>query len=216
MAINNTITFDPDTGIAYPVNVTINTGANFKSTFKVLKNNKNNFDFTGYTGSSQMTKSVSVGSSAFPKATFTVGFTSEAGGEFNISLGSTATGNLSEGRYVYDILVASNSVSTLTDVLFTSVAVGNTASIGTTSFTLNKVTNVAIGDSISVGSAISDEPVVGIATTTLSVTIGSASTSSSEILPGTAVTFTRVGSASTIYRIVTGNVLVQGGVSSAP
>ena len=40
MAINNTITFDPDTGIAYPVNVTINTGANFKSTFKVLKNNR--------------------------------------------------------------------------------------------------------------------------------------------------------------------------------
>jgi hypothetical protein len=56
-----------------------------------------------------MTKSVSIGSSAYPVATFNVGFTSAVGGKFNISLGSTATRTLNEGRYVYDILVSSAS-----------------------------------------------------------------------------------------------------------
>ena len=107
---NNTITFDPNDGVAYGVNLTINTGTDFQSTFKVLNpNNRSNYDFTGYSGSSQMTKSVSVGSTAFAAATFTVGFTSAYDGEFNISLGSTATRNLTGGRYVYDILVSSGS-----------------------------------------------------------------------------------------------------------
>ena len=35
---NNTITFDPNAGVAYGVNLTINTGADFNSTFKILKN----------------------------------------------------------------------------------------------------------------------------------------------------------------------------------
>ena len=69
---NNTITFDPDSGVAYGVNLTINSGADFKSTFAV-------------------------------------GFTSAAGGEFQISLGSTDTRNLKKGRHVYDILVSSGS-----------------------------------------------------------------------------------------------------------
>ena len=30
---NNTITFDPASGVAYSANLTVNTGANFKSTF---------------------------------------------------------------------------------------------------------------------------------------------------------------------------------------
>ncbi len=117
---NNTITFDPDDGVAYGVNVVINTGANFQSSFQILQNDKTNFDFstanavgiattTGWTGSSQMTKTVAVGSSAYPAATFTVGFTSAADGQFNISLGSTATSALNNGRYVYDILVSSGA-----------------------------------------------------------------------------------------------------------
>ena len=117
---NNTITFDPDDGVAYGVNVVINTGANFQSSFQILNNDKTNFDFstanavgiattTGWTGSSQMTKTVAVGSSAYPAATFTVGFTSAAGGKFSISLGSTQTRLLSGGRYWYDILVSSGA-----------------------------------------------------------------------------------------------------------
>ena len=106
---NNTITFDPDSGVAYGVNLTINSGADFKSTFAAIKPDKSAYNFTGYSGSSQMTKSVSIGATAGITTTFAVGFTSAAGGEFQISLGSTDTRNLKKGRHVYDILVSSGS-----------------------------------------------------------------------------------------------------------
>ena len=67
------------------------------------------FDFTGYTGSAQLAKSVAIGSSAHAIKTFEVGFTSAKGGEFRLSLGSTATRNIPEGRYVYDVLIGSGS-----------------------------------------------------------------------------------------------------------
>ena len=57
---NNTITFDPSVGVPYGVNLTIYQGADFKSSFKVLNNDRSNYNFTGYSGSAQMTKSVSV------------------------------------------------------------------------------------------------------------------------------------------------------------
>ena len=106
---NNTITFDPDAGIAYGVNLTILSGADFKSTFSVLKPDKSAYNFTGYSGSSQMTKSVAIGATLGISTTFNVGFTSAAAGEFQISLGSTDTRNLKTGRHVYDILVSSGS-----------------------------------------------------------------------------------------------------------
>jgi len=102
-------TFDPDAGVAYPINLTINTGATFKANFEVVSLANTAFNLTGYTGSSQMTKSVSIGSSSYPVTNFTVGFTSAAGGKFNISLGSTATRSLTEGRYIYDVLVSSGT-----------------------------------------------------------------------------------------------------------
>ena len=106
---NNTITFDPAAGVAYSANLTINTGANFKSTFKVINPDRSAFNLTGYTGSSEMVKSVAVGATNPATASFTVGFTSAAGGEFNLSMGSTTTRNIKPGRYVWDMLVSSGS-----------------------------------------------------------------------------------------------------------
>ena len=51
---NNTITFNPDSTETYGVNLVINTRTDFTSTFKVTRPDKSNFDFTSYTGSSQM------------------------------------------------------------------------------------------------------------------------------------------------------------------
>jgi hypothetical protein len=106
---NNTVTFDPTSGVAYGVNLVINTGASFVNDFSVFDVSGNPFNFTNWTGSSQMAKSVSVGSTSYAIKTFNVGFTSAANGKFNISLGSTNTRSLTEGRYVYDVLVSSGS-----------------------------------------------------------------------------------------------------------
>ena len=106
---HNTITFDPAAGVAYSANITINTAANFKSTFKVINPDRSAFNLTGYTGSSEMVKSVAVGATNPATASFTVGFTSAAGGEFNLSMGSTTTRSIKPGRYVWDMLVSSGS-----------------------------------------------------------------------------------------------------------
>ena len=212
---NQNITFDVASGTPYEANLTINGGANFSNIFTVKNPDSTAFDFTDYSGSSQMTKSVAVGSTGFPDATFTVGFTSAVEGKLEISLGSTATRSLAAGRYVYDILVNSASSSNTTNVLETAISVGSTAGIGTTTFTVNKVTNVAVGDSISIGDKLTDVPVVTVSTGN-TVEVGTAFTSSSQILPGTAVTFSRVSTASTIYRIVSGSIIVKAGISSAP
>ena len=212
---NQNITFDVASGTPYEANLTINGGANFSNIFTVKNPDSTAFDFTDYSGSSQMTKSVAVGSTGFPDATFTVGFTSAVDGKLEISLGSTATRSLAAGRYVYDILVNSASSSNTTDVLETAISVGSTAGIGTTTFTLNKVTNVAVGDSISIGDKLTEVPVVTVSTGN-TVEVGTAFTSSSQILPGTAVTFSRTSTTSTIYRIVSGSIIVKAGISSAP
>ena len=105
----HTITFDPTSGVAYGVNLVINTGATFNDSLTVKTTSGSAFNFDGWTGSSQLAKSVSIGSSYYAAATFTVGFTSSIGGKFDLSLGSTETRSLPEGRYVYDILVSSGS-----------------------------------------------------------------------------------------------------------
>ena len=46
-----------------------------------------------------------VGATTVPAATFTVGVTTA--GKITLALGSTATDNLSQGRYLYNVLVSS-------------------------------------------------------------------------------------------------------------
>jgi len=106
---SKTITFDPDAGVPRGVNLTIHTGADFVTNFTVQNTSSSAFNLTGYTGSAAMSKSVSVGATLGITTSFAVGFTSAAGGKFNISLGATATRSLKEGRYVYDILVSSGA-----------------------------------------------------------------------------------------------------------
>ncbi len=103
------ITFDPSAGVPYAANLTIFGGANFSADFTVVDTGNAAYNFTGWTGSAQLAKSVSVGATMGALATFNVGFTSAYDGKFNLSLGSTATGNLKEGRYVYNVLVSSGT-----------------------------------------------------------------------------------------------------------
>ena len=86
------ITFDPEAGVAYPCDLIMNVGADFSATFNVVDTSNTGFNFSttnsvglntvsGWTGSSQMTKSTAIG--------------------------STATRSINAGRYVYDVLVGS-------------------------------------------------------------------------------------------------------------
>ena len=118
----NTLTFDPSSGVAYGVNLTLNTGADLDADYTVVVTSGTAFDFssdnavaigtaavTDGPGSAQLAKSIAIGSSQHALATFEVGFTSAKGGEFRLSLVSTVTRTLSEGRYVYDVLVSSGA-----------------------------------------------------------------------------------------------------------
>jgi hypothetical protein len=105
----HTITFNPLSGVSYVSNLVINTGSDFKDTFSVKGIDGSPFNMSGWTLSSQMAKSVSIGSSMNPLATFNVGFTSASSGKFYISLNSSMTRNLKEGRFVYDVLVSSGT-----------------------------------------------------------------------------------------------------------
>ena len=100
------ITFDPDSGVPYGVNLTIQGGSDFNANLNVYTTANAAFDLTGYTGSSAMSKSVAVGATLGITTSFTVGFTSAYDGKMKISLGSTSTRSLNEGRYVYDVIVA--------------------------------------------------------------------------------------------------------------
>ena len=209
-------TFDPEAGVPSAADLALYGGANFRNIFNVTTTSNTKYDLTGWTGSAQMRKSTSVGSTTVAAATFTVGFTSAYDGQFTISLGTTVTRSLAEGRYEYNILMTPE-VETKS-VLDTAIAVGSTVGVGSTAFTVNSITNVAVGDSITVGSALTSvyinatESSGGLST----AYIGSASTSPLEVLPGTAVTFNRVGSATTVYNMVNGNILVYAGIASAP
>ena len=114
MASKN-LTFDPNAGVPYAANLALYTGADFKATFNVVDTSDVAFDFQGLTttsvwsGSAQMQKSAGVAATTVAAGTFSVGFTSAGGGIFDISMGSTATTSLSEGRYQYNVLVSSGA-----------------------------------------------------------------------------------------------------------
>ena len=108
MATKN-VTFDPDAGVPKGVNLTMYGGSDFEVNLVVNTTSNAAFDLTNYSGSAAMSKSVAVGATLGITSSFTVGFTSAYDGKFKISLGSTDTRNLKEGRYVYNVLVSSGS-----------------------------------------------------------------------------------------------------------
>jgi|TARA_R100000908_G_C3620807_1_gene66374 hypothetical protein len=103
------ITFDPNTGVPYGVNLMIYGGSDFETTFNISNNANTAFDLTNYSGSAAISKSVAVGATLGITTAFTVGITSAVEGKLKISLGSTSTRSLEQGRYMYDVIVSSGS-----------------------------------------------------------------------------------------------------------
>ena len=59
MATKN-VTFDPDSGVPFSVNLDMYSGADFTANFNILNTANSAFDLSGYSGSSQMSKSVAI------------------------------------------------------------------------------------------------------------------------------------------------------------
>ena len=107
------ITFDPDAGVPVASNLTIYTGADFNATFDVYNVSNSVYSLanggftTAWSGSGQIQKSAGVAATTTPSATFTVGVTTA--GKVTLALGSTDTDSLSQGRYLYNVLVSSGA-----------------------------------------------------------------------------------------------------------
>ena len=110
MATKN-VTFDPDSAVPYGANLSIYGGTDFSTTFNVKTTSNTAFDLTSYSGAGAIAKSVAVGATLGATDTFTVGFTSAYDGKIKISLTDTETSALTEGRYVYDVLVTVGSTT---------------------------------------------------------------------------------------------------------
>ena len=91
------ITFDPDSGVPYGLNLTIYGGSDFTANLNVKTTSSGNFNLTDYSGSAAISKSVAVGATLGITTAFTVGFTSAYDGQMKLSLGTTSTRNLAEG-----------------------------------------------------------------------------------------------------------------------
>ena len=100
-----TITFDPTSGVAYGLNLTMYGGSDFEVTLNVKTTSSGAFDLTNYSGTGAMSKSVAVGATLGITSAFTVGFTSAYDGVMKLSLAAVNTRATTEGRYVYDVLV---------------------------------------------------------------------------------------------------------------
>lgn len=85
--------------MAQKVNIVIDQGATFNTTFTILDENDNPIDFTTYTANSQMRKSYT-SSTAY---TFDVALSNS--GVVTLSMSANATGAITAGRYLYDVEV---------------------------------------------------------------------------------------------------------------
>ena len=101
-------------------NLLIEQGANFSSTITLFNDDDTVFNLTDYTAAGQIRKSYSSSSAS---ATFSILFSADRSeGQITLSLTSTQTAAVEEGRYVYDIEVTSSD-SVVTRVLQGTVTV---------------------------------------------------------------------------------------------
>ena len=90
----------------YVNNIVINAGETFSQPLTLTNSLGATINLTGYGLSSYIRKHPE---SSIKTASFAVGITSAAEGEIIISLGSTDSQNIPEGRYVYDMVATTGA-----------------------------------------------------------------------------------------------------------
>lgn len=90
--------------MAQKINITIDQGTTFNTTFLIVDENDSFVDFTGYTANSQMRKTYT-SSTSYP---FTVSLSNS--GAVTLSMSANVTNTITAGRYVYDVEVESAGI----------------------------------------------------------------------------------------------------------
>lgn len=88
---------------ASPLNLTIEQGVDFEITITVRNKNNVPLNLLGYSAESEVRKHYS-STSSYP---FSITFVDRENGRIALSMGHGITETLSEGRYVYDIVLTS-------------------------------------------------------------------------------------------------------------
>ena len=108
------------------VNIQIEQGANFSSTFDVKKQDNSPLNLTGFSFSAKMRKHAgAVGSIGFAA---THGST-PSDGQLTLSMTSAQTGIITSGRYEYDVLITNNFSGVKTKIFTGQVLVNPTSSL---------------------------------------------------------------------------------------
>lgn len=89
--------------MANKVNIVIDQGTTFNTTFIIHNSSDEPIDFTSYTANSVMRKSYSSSNS------FVFGVALSSNGQVSLSMSANTTTSITAGRYVYDVEVEDNS-----------------------------------------------------------------------------------------------------------
>ena len=108
------------------VNIQIEQGANFSSTFDVKKQDNSPLDLSGFSFTAKMRKHTGAAGS--------IGFAATHGstptdGQLTLSMTSTQTGIITSGRYEYDVLITNNFSGVKTKIFTGQVLVNPTSSL---------------------------------------------------------------------------------------
>lgn len=88
---------------AVPLNLTIEQGTDFESSITIRNRDSSPLNLASYTGEAKLRKHYS----ATTYYSFTLQFIDRVNGRIKISMSSANTALLTEGRYVYDIVLTS-------------------------------------------------------------------------------------------------------------
>tara|TARA_B100001175_G_C19227796_1_gene503777 strand:- start:288 stop:629 length:342 start_codon:yes stop_codon:yes gene_type:complete len=108
------------------VNIQIEQGTNFSSTFDVKKSDSSALDLTGYSFSAKMRKHAGAAGSIGFAATYG---STPTDGQVILSLTHAQTGIITAGRYEYDVLISNNFSGAKTKIFTGQVLVNPTSSI---------------------------------------------------------------------------------------